>query len=119
MDGPRFDAWTRRRVGRMAGGFAAAALALLGVTGSESGKNARKRKRHKKRCKKLHDPCQVGKRKCCGDLRCRTSSLNAGIHTFCCKTEGKPCVNEADCCDPFLCCSTADGNVCIPGPCVL
>ena len=119
MDGPGFDRWTRRRVGRLAGGFAVAALAVPGVTDSEAGQNARKRKRRKKRCKRLHDPCQVGgKRKCCGDLRCRTSSLNAGIHTFCCRTEGKPCANEADCCDPFLCCPTANGSFCTPGSCV-
>jgi hypothetical protein len=118
MDGPGFDHWTRRHFGLAAGGFAASALALLGVMDGEAGRNARKRKRRrKKRCKKLHARCQVGgKRKCCGELRCRTSSLNAGIHTFCCKTEGKPCENEFDCCDPLLCCPTANGNFCTPGP---
>ena len=118
MDEPRFDPWTRRHVGQVAGGIAALSLTLLGITDSEAGQNARKRKRRrKKRCKKLHDPCRVGgKRKCCGDLRCRTSSLNAGTHTFCCRTEGKPCANEADCCDPFLCCPTANGTFCTPGP---
>jgi hypothetical protein len=111
MDGPGFDLWTRRRFGQAAGGVAASVLALPGFTDSEASK--KKRKRRRKRCKKLHDPCRVGgKRKCCGALRCRTSSLNAGIHTFCCKTEGKPCENESDCCDPFLCCGAPGDEVC-------
>jgi hypothetical protein len=109
MDGSRFDAWTRRRFSFAAGGLAATLWGLLALEDTA----AKKKKTKKKRCKKLSQPCkQGGKRKCCGELRCRTTSLNAGIHTFCCKTEGKPCQNESECCDPLLCCGPAGFEVC-------
>jgi hypothetical protein len=83
-----------------------------GAEAKNKNKNS-KRKRHKKRCKKLGAECQQGgKRKCCGDLRCAVSSLDAGIHTFCCKSEGKPCESEFDCCDPFFCCGVPGQEVC-------
>ena len=110
MDGPEFDAWTRRRIGLAAGG---ALAALAGFRESNASKNKQKRKRRKKRCKRLGDACRQGsKRKCCGQLRCRTTSLNAGIHTFCCKTEGKSCADQSECCDPLLCCGPFDEAVC-------
>ena len=105
MDEPRFDTWTRRRFGLATGGFAAA-LALIGLADSEAGKN-RRRRRRKKRCKKFGDPCQQGgKRKCCGDLRC--DFHNNGAQTVCCKTAGKTCSGELDCCTGFVCCGVTE-----------
>jgi hypothetical protein len=110
MDGSQFDAWTRRRLGLATGGMLVLALELVLPADSEA-------KHHKKkRCKKLHDPCKPGsKRKCCGNLQCKVTSMDEGVHTFCCKSEGKSCQSELDCCDPLLCCS----RVCtVPEQCV-
>jgi hypothetical protein len=93
MDGPEFDAWTRRRVGLAAGGSLAA---LVGLAATDA--------RKKKRCKKLGARCKRhGKRQCCGKLRCDFHSGNAGIQTFCCKPEGASCEQVTDCCAPFQC----------------
>jgi hypothetical protein len=81
-------------------GGALAALAESQATGAK--------KQRKKRCKKLGAGCKPGgKRKCCGQLRCRATAANAGTHTFCCKTEGKSCNPD----DPFQCC----GGLCCAG----
>ncbi len=96
MDGPQFDAWTRRRFGLAAGGLAAA-LAEWHTT------DARK-KRKRKRCRKFGKPCTRGaKRKCCGKLRCDVHSGNGSQQTVCCKTEGKSCEQVTDCCFPLQC----------------
>ncbi len=114
MDGPGFDLWTRRRFGQAAGGIAATALALLGLTETEANKKKRRRRR-KKRCKKFGDPCvQGGKRKCCGDLRC--DFHNNGVQTVCCRTEGKPCADELDCCAGLVCCGVPGSGQCEIGP---
>ena len=100
MDGPEFDAWTRRRFGLAAGG----ALAALSGSIETAAKKNKKKRKNKKRCRKLQQRCTPGgKRKCCGDLRCAVHSANAGIQTFCCKTEGKSCSDAGDCCDPLGC----------------
>jgi hypothetical protein len=105
MDGSEFDAWTRRRFGLAAGGALAVLAGLDTTTGAK--------KKRKKRCKRLGAGCKPGgKRKCCGQLRCRTTAANLGVHTFCCKTEGTSCNPD----DPFQCC---DGLCCagIPAVC--
>lgn len=100
MDGPAFDAWTRRRFGLAAGG----ALAVLHGSIETAAKTHKKKRKKKKRCRKLQQPCTPGgKRKCCGDLRCAVHSANAGVQTFCCKTEGKACSDASDCCEPLSC----------------
>ena len=110
MDGFRFDAWTRRRLGLAAGG---ALTELVGIIGLHDVEAKKKRKKRQKRCKKLGQPCRQGaKRKCCGDLRCRITAADLDVHTFCCKTEGKPCITELDCCDPLLCCGPLGEEVC-------
>ncbi|MGH2614268.1 MAG: tail fiber domain-containing protein [Thermomicrobiales bacterium] len=77
--------------------------------------DAKDKKRRKKRCKKLGDTCTPGaKRKCCGDLRCRTTADSDDPDTFCCRTEGQPCLNQRTCCDPFLCCGPTGAEVCSP-----
>ena len=64
MDGTRFDAWTRRRFGAVAGGLAGSLLMLAGHDDAEA-------KKKKKKCKKLGQPCQPGgKRKCCHHNLC-------------------------------------------------
>jgi hypothetical protein len=103
MDGPEFDAWTRRRFGLAAGG-ALAALAGIREIGA---------KKRKKRCKKLGATCKRrGKRKCCGQLQCDATGFASQLPTVCCKTQGKPCGNERDCCDGLGCCGSP--TVCSP-----
>ena len=77
MDGPEFDAWTRRRFGLAAGG-ALAALVGLATTDAK-----------KKRCKKLGARCRRnGKRKCCGQLKCDATGFAGQRPTVCCRKDG-------------------------------
>jgi hypothetical protein len=100
MDGPHFDAWTRRRFGIAAGN---AAAALLGLTPREDAVT----KKAKKRCRKSGQTCKKGgkKRKCCGSLRCDTISFEPSTQTRCCGSLGKPCTDNRNCCGA-LCCAT-------------
>ncbi len=93
MESQRFAAWTRRRFGLVVGSLTAAALGVAG-----DGDAAAKKK--KKRCKKLGAGCQHGskRKKCCGDLLCRTTDASLSTETFCCKAEGKSCTSDVDCC---------------------
>jgi hypothetical protein len=98
MEGPRFDAWTRRRFGLAAGGFVAATLGVaeMGTAGAKRTK--------KKRCRKLGKRCRPGRKpRCCGSLRCGRSAGVEENPRFCCKTEGKPCQEDVDCCDGTGC----------------
>jgi hypothetical protein len=97
MDGTRFDAWTRRRFGLVAGGIG---VSLLGLKGRDAAgakrkntKNKKKRRR-RKRCKKLLQPCTIGGKSCCNGNDCET--INGG--RFCCKPFGKSCSDGAECC---------------------
>ena len=100
MDGPEFDAWTRRRFGLATGG-ALAALAGFGETGAASKKS---KKRKKKRCRKHLQTCKPGgKRKCCGKLRCDFHSGNSLEQEVCCKRSGQSCEEFVDCCFPLGC----------------
>lgn len=103
MDGSYFDAWTRRRIGMVAGGVFAGALGLIErVDGA-----AKKRKNKKRRCRKLGKTCQKSdKQKCCGSLKCDTISFEPSTQTRCCKTIDQPCSDNLDCCNG-LCCGTA------------
>src|SRR5262245_16828184 len=105
MNDAQFDLWTRRRIGVAAGGFAATLLGMAGIEVAATAKDTHKnRKKRRKRCKKLGRLCTPGKRKCCGDLYCRTTTLNLVVDTFCCRLEGEPCTEEHHCCGD-LCCS--------------
>ena len=107
----RFDAWTRRRIGRAAtGGFAL----LLG-----SGRADARKKRKKKRCRKLTESCG-GKKKCCKNYKCATVGI--GAPTFCCRPTRQACTGiEGECCGDrvcnfisgmsgFRCCAIAPGS---------
>ena len=95
MDGSRFDAWTRRRFGLVAGGFAAVLAGL--IPGGED--VAARKKRRKKRCKKLGQRCtQGGKKKCCRKPCARPFGLTQ--EDRCCKGGGESCTPGPDsaCC---------------------
>jgi hypothetical protein len=93
MDGARFDAWTRRRFGRFAGGV----LAALRGTAPLAEMDA-KRKKRKGRCKRVKAACKPGgKRKCCKQLVCRDKGR--GDPDFrCCKPDGEACTSSDECC---------------------
>ena len=99
MDEFQFDRWTRRRVGSLAGGAAAAFFGLRA--------RADARKKHRtKRCKKLSASCTPGgARKCCGDLRCDTTGTDL-LAILCCKREGQPCDASGHCCGEARRCNT-------------
>jgi hypothetical protein len=98
MDGTRFDAWTRRRFGLVAGGIGALLLGLDGrdetAARRKGTKNTKKRGRKRKRCKKLLQPCTIGGKTCCKGNDCEP--INGG--QFCCKPFGKSCSDDAECC---------------------
>jgi hypothetical protein len=101
MDGPEFDAWTRRRFGLAAGGSLAT---LVGLATADA------RQKRKKRCRKFRRACKPGgKRKCCGDLKCRATGFAGEFPPTCCKTDGKPCAEQRDCCQG-LCCGGPEGD---------
>lgn len=97
MAGSGFDRWTRRRFGTLAG---SAVSSLLGWTAAA---DVKKKRRRKKRCKRLGDPCKPnGKRRCCGRLRCdKTLASNPSV--FCCKGESESCGAHIECCDELGC----------------
>lgn len=98
MDGSRFDAWTRRRVGLVSG---IALATALGLVAREEGAA----KKNKKKCRKLGKTCQKSgnKKKCCGSLKCDTISFEPSTQTRCCRTIGKACAKNIDCCDQLCC----------------
>lgn len=103
MDGPKFDSWTRRRFGLAAGGALAALTGLAGVGA----------KKKRKRCRKLGRKCKPGgKRKCCGQLKCDATGFASQLPKVCCKTKGKPCADERDCCEGLGCCGAIGELVC-------
>jgi hypothetical protein len=118
MDGSRFDAWTRRRFGLVAGGLAAM---LVGAIGPQVAKAKKKGKG--KRCKRLSAGCNPnGNLKCCGNLKCRPVPALGGNH--CCRAVlGTPCVAPTECCSGFCLddqCQPAFckeiGQPCVTGP---
>jgi hypothetical protein len=59
---------------------------------------AKKRHKHKKRCRKLGQSCSPrGKRKCCkrAGVICNDFSLD---RFRCCKADGEPCTVNSECC---------------------
>jgi hypothetical protein len=98
-----FDVWTRRRFGLATGGGLAG---LLGLAATEA-VEAKKPKNTKKRCRKLGRRCKPkGKRTCCGKLKCDATGFASKLPRVCCKTRGKPCGDERDCCDGLGCCGS-------------
>lgn len=101
MNGGSFDAWSRRRVGMVAGGLAAS---LLGIVPSED-TAAKKKRKKKKRCKKLRESCNPEGRTCCNDRTCG----GPPEARFCCQQGGESCDGNGDCCN----------QTCIQGACAL
>jgi hypothetical protein len=107
MDGTRFDAWTRRRIGFAAGNV----LGTLGVLPTFAMSAAKKGKR-KRRCKKLgFHPCKTGgkKRRCCKGLRCEVTGMAAVRQ--CCLPAQRLCNDMSEfpeCCGEQAC-DTIDG----------
>lgn len=94
MDGSRFDAWTRRRVGLAAGGAVGSLLGLLAPGADDAG--AKK----KKRCRKLGQPCTPGgKRQCCKrrGLSCQPPEVGSDARR-CCRRGSEPCTDPGQCC---------------------
>ena len=96
MDGSRFDAWTRRRIGLAAGGVTLSLLGLFTLGEDAAGK---------KRCKRLGKRCTKPKR-CCGKLDCDIPATTMSEQKRCCKRKGKPCTSDPNCCQGLLCCGS-------------
>jgi hypothetical protein len=96
----RFDAWTRRRFGLVAGG-------LLTLLGGWSAAAERGNQQGETCCRALLTRCRPGNTpKCCKGTRCKSVK---GEH-ICCKPAGKTChpfAKRNDCC-PGLTCSMTD-----------
>jgi hypothetical protein len=112
MDGSRFDAWTRRRFGLAASG---ALAAFLGLIGNDVAEAAKHKHHHKKRCRKLGRACtHGGQRKCCHGLTCDTIGLDSTAQKHCCRTEGKGCSSDDDCCGALGCSPGPDRTCLLP-----
>lgn len=117
MDGMRFDAWTRRRLGLAASGIAATVIGM--TTPAAAGKN---RKNRKNRCRKILDTCSTtpSAQSCCGGLNCDivgTAGLRCclGLRAPC-EPANNRCCSRFQCAQPtspteFACCSKA-GDPC-------
>lgn len=89
MDGSRFDAWTRRGFGTAAGGLAGALLAQAALPVAKAGK------KKKKKCGKLNDQCNSGKKKCCCGYECQPQDSNGNR---CCRAADFPASSDQECC---------------------
>ncbi|MGH2618031.1 MAG: hypothetical protein ACRDJC_22615 [Thermomicrobiales bacterium] len=112
MDGSRFDLWTRRRFGRLAGGTLAALLGAIAPQKTEA-KKRRKKKRRKppqQRCQSTRQACSTsGEPRCCGSLVCDDNGCVGD--PVCLQSEGGPCGDGCDC-RLGLECSERTGNTC-------
>jgi hypothetical protein len=97
MTASRFATWTRRRLGWPLGGLG---VSLLGLAHDDG---ARAKKHHKKRCKKLHNACTPGGRKCCHGNLCESFDAGSKGSFFCCKGTDKTCSKDEECCPGFHC----------------
>ena len=105
MDGSRFDAWTRRRVGLATGG-ALASLLGLSLQQDVTAKNQKHNgKNTKKKCRKLGQSCDITNKnkKCCNAKQLCAQVKNLGSGTFCCKQRGDNCSVNDDCCGTDKC----------------
>lgn len=104
MEGHRFDAWTRRRVGFAAGGLAATLLGWAGVPTAEAKKN-KKNNNDKKKCRKLGQSCDQSQKnkKCCNSNQLCAQISGQGSGTFCCKQRNDNCSANSDCCGSDKC----------------
>jgi hypothetical protein len=87
LDDDRFDAWTRRRFGRVA----AASLASLAIAATPRATDAA-------RCTKVGRTCTRRGKRCCNDLKCDKTVVDTVAGRFCCKREGASCNSGKPCC---------------------
>ena len=108
MTDSRFDAWTRRRVGRAVGGLTALLLLIVAAP------DAAARRRRKRRCVKPGNPCRNSRRarRCCRGLACDVTSDPTG--RFCCHRQRQTsCADDSECCGRKVHCSDRNDD---PGP---
>jgi hypothetical protein len=94
MDDSQFDAWTRRRFGRvLRGGFAS--LVGLGTLGAAT--------TQAERCRNVKEQCNPDKKKqkCCRHLRCETNEDTGNAR--CCKPLRTSCHHATECCGALQC----------------
>lgn len=115
MDGCRFDAWSRRSAALALGGGVAALLGLRRPAGADA------RKKRKRRCRRVEQPCG-GRKKCCNDLLCDVTGT--GVDRACCRDSQQPCATAGEQCCRDLVCGQITGltgtRCCLPegsGPC--
>jgi hypothetical protein len=125
MNDTRFDDWTRRRFGLVAGG----GLVALLVAGHLDEVAARKRQRKRKRrrqpkptCAGAGNSCAESDPDCCAGLECGFITPGSDEAT-CCRPDGAPCTPETACCSTNCdaeteTCATCRGRPCDAGrPC--
>ena len=100
MDGSRFDLWTRRRLGRIAGGIAAT---IFGWATSADAAAKKKRRRKKKRkegtsCKAANEACMSAGECCSGNCANLPSSEAKVCRQISCSSASGPCETHGDCC---------------------
>jgi hypothetical protein len=100
MDGSRFDAWTRRQFGLVAGSFVTVVLSGSHIRDAKARKG---HKKHKKRCVKLGEVCIPGGRKCCNFVACNTTEGGPR----CCHEHHEACTIGTDCCS-----GNCDSGIC-------
>ncbi len=126
MDGPQFDAWTRRVMSGVQGrraalktGLAAAAAGVLGVRGSDEAAAAPRcpnRTGCNERCTNTNRRCSCIRRadggrtcvqQCCSDRRCNRDrdcrNFEVCMETNCCRQRGSFCVPKCDARRPAYC----------------
>ena len=104
MDGSRFDAWTRRRFGVAAGGFAASLFSIVTCQepAASKKKKRKRRKKRKERCLSLRVACTPeGTDPCCDGLPCDEVLGTPGF--FCCKPPQSRCSVNQECCGNRVC----------------
>jgi hypothetical protein len=103
MESERFDAWTRRRFGMMAGGVTAAILSFV------SAGDVGAKKHGKVRCRKELQSCDPAdkKQRCCSGLNCDVFDEQVGLR--CCLGLRSHCDMSANHCCGELTCGSAVG----------
>jgi hypothetical protein len=112
MEDSRFNVWTRRQVGLVAGGVIAGWLG--GIPSQEAGAKKRRKKKRKKppreMCRRLRDECEnAAEEQCCGALVCDENTCVGD--PVCVQPAGGSCRDRCDC-RLGLECSSRANNTC-------
>jgi hypothetical protein len=107
MDANRFDIWTRRKFGLVAGSALAALLAARGTDDVAA----------RRRCKRRGSQCSSSGKPCCGTLACEETVVKGVEGDFCCKSDDAACTSHASCCSTNCdassgTCTTCRGREC-------